>query len=95
MWWVEIIVLVFEICIGVKMVKIKECYFGVNKVVWCNNCLEIFAKGEVNKRDFWSGKVKEDEGVNVGPKCNFWVLNCKFLETRLYIFPVFCLLILF
>ena len=34
-------------------------------------------KEEVNKGDFWSGKVKEDGGVNVGPKCNFCILNCK------------------
>ena len=77
----------------------NECYFGVcfgvNKVIWCNDCLEICVKGEVNKWDFWSGKVKEDEGVNVAPKCNFWVLSCKFFGTRLYIFPVYCLLILF
>jgi hypothetical protein len=60
-----------------------------------NECLEICAFGEVNKGDFHSCMVKEVEGVNVGAKCNFRVLNGKFLGTRLYIFPVYCLLILF
>ena len=48
-------------------------------------------KEEVNKGDFWGGKVKEDGGVNVGPKCNFdttknitYVYNRE--GTKMYIF---------
>ena len=69
--------------------------FGVKKVVRVMISSKFVLKEEVNKGDFWSGKIKEDEGVNVGPKCNFWVVNCKILGTRLYIFPVYRLLILF
>ena len=69
--------------------------FGVKKVIWVMIASKFVLKEEVNKGDFWSGKVKEDGGVNVGPKCNFWVLNCKLLGTRLYIFPIYCHLILF
>ena len=53
-------------------------------MVWCNHYLEICAKEEVNKGDFWSGMVKEDESVNVGPKCNFWGLDYIF-----FLFTVF------
>ena len=39
--------------------------------------------------------ILEIGGVREGPKCNFWVLNCKFFRTRLYIFSRYCLLIFF